>query len=379
MADRKIKNKSHLITGLDQPGYDFDRYQGFNPDSKMLREIITNSPVSIQVLDKDGFTLEVNPAHTRFFGVKPPPTYNLFKDPLLLTQKLEESFKRLKNGEVVFFKDTWYNVHLLDPSFPDKTVWIKTCGIPLLDKNSKREGYIIIHEDITERKNLEDKLKEKNRQLNHLTEYINSIRESEREDIAGIIHDKFSISLSIIRRRMAEIMENTSDEESIQAINTVLSHVDESRGIIKSLLSDISSDRVKDLGIRSAISSYIDMFAEKNRIKAQLSIDKDLNVNPDIANALYRIMQEALNNVVNHSMAKKVSISLKKSTTNLILTITDNGIGISNEQINDIQSYGLASMKHRCEHVGGSISISGKKRLGTIVTIRLPLHPKIML
>ena len=90
-------------------------------------------------------------------------------------------------------------------------------------------------------------------------------------------------------------------------------------------------------------------------------------------------MQEALNNVASHSQAKKISIGLKKNSDILTLSVTDNGIGISKQKIDDARSYGLASMKHRCEHLGGSFSISGKYRMGTMVTIRLPLQPKIVL
>ncbi len=128
-------------------------------DSKLneaiFKDIIEKNPMSIQILDMEGYPLQVNPAHTKLFGVEPPSNYSIFKDSQLLALGFVKFFERIKKGEVVYFPDSYYNVHDVDPSFPDSPVWIKALGFTLNDISGNPNKIVIMHENITERKNAE--------------------------------------------------------------------------------------------------------------------------------------------------------------------------------------------------------------------------------
>ncbi len=121
----------------------------------MFRDIIEKNPMSVQILNMDGYTVQTNPAHTKLFGVKAPPDYSIFNDPQLLKQGFGELFDRIKKGEVVYFPDSRFNVHDVDPAFPDVEAWIKAIGFTLNDDKGVPERIVIMHENITERKHAE--------------------------------------------------------------------------------------------------------------------------------------------------------------------------------------------------------------------------------
>ena len=120
-----------------------------------FRDIIEKNPMSIQILNMDGFTIQTNPAHTMLFLAEPPKDYSIFKDSQLLDQGLGELFDRIRNGEVVYFPDSYFNVHDVDPAFPDAIAWVKTIGFALNDKNGVPERIVLMQENITDRKHVE--------------------------------------------------------------------------------------------------------------------------------------------------------------------------------------------------------------------------------
>jgi PAS domain S-box-containing protein len=124
------------------------------------QDIIEKNPLSIQILDKDGFTLKVNPAHTKLFGSVPPPDYSLFNDPQLKQQGFGELIERIKNGEVVNFPDLPYNAHDSISSAPDVPIWIRVIAFPLNDSNAKPERFVFMHENITASKQAEAMLQQ---------------------------------------------------------------------------------------------------------------------------------------------------------------------------------------------------------------------------
>lgn len=142
------KNQNHcLITATDVTEEKLSE--------AIFLDIIEKNPMSIQILDMEGFALQANLAHTKLFGVQPPSGYSVLKDPQLLKQGFGELFEQIKRGEVVFFPDSYYNVHDLDPSFPDSPVWIRAVGFTLNDRNGNPERIVLMHENITERKHAE--------------------------------------------------------------------------------------------------------------------------------------------------------------------------------------------------------------------------------
>jgi signal transduction histidine kinase len=127
----------------------------FKHAEAVFQDIIEKNPISIQILDMEGFTLQTNPAHTKLFGANPPADYSVFKDPQLLKQGLGELFERIKQGEVVYFPDSHFNASHIDPLFPDNIVWIRTIGYSLNDGIGMPGKVVLMHEDITARKHAE--------------------------------------------------------------------------------------------------------------------------------------------------------------------------------------------------------------------------------
>lgn len=121
----------------------------------IFKDIIEKNPFSIQILDMEGYPIQVNPAHTKLFGVEPPSNYSVLKDAQLLSLGFEEFFERIKKGEIINFPDSYYNVHDVDPSFPDSPIWVKAVGFTLSDNYGNPDRIVLMHENITERKNAE--------------------------------------------------------------------------------------------------------------------------------------------------------------------------------------------------------------------------------
>ena len=122
---------------------------------KVLQDIIDKNPLSIQIVDKEGFTLKTNPAHTMLFGAVPPADFSIFNDLQLKQKGFGGLIERIKNGEVVHFPVTRYNAHDSVSEAPDAPVWIRTVVFSINDSSGKPENFVFMHENITENKEAE--------------------------------------------------------------------------------------------------------------------------------------------------------------------------------------------------------------------------------
>ncbi len=131
----------------------------------MFEDIIVKNPLSIQIVDLNGYTLKVNPAHTELFGAIPPSEYSIFDDLQRMNPELEELFVLLRKGEIIHLPDQFFNVKNLDVNLPDKPVWIRAIIFPLTDSNGSPEKFVLLHENITASKEAEDAIRESERLL----------------------------------------------------------------------------------------------------------------------------------------------------------------------------------------------------------------------
>jgi PAS domain S-box-containing protein len=139
---------------------------------KLLQEIIDKNPMPIQILDMEGYTIQVNPAHTMLFGVMPPPEYSIFKDFQLVKHGFGKLFEKIKSGEVVHFPGVYYNAHDVNPACPDVSLWLKATAFTLNDNTGKPKKIVLTHEDATERKQAREALLRSEKKYKAVTEQL---------------------------------------------------------------------------------------------------------------------------------------------------------------------------------------------------------------
>ena len=116
-------------------------------------------------------------------------------------------------------------------------------------------------------------------------------------------------------------------------------------------------------------------FGERYHIAAKFTnAIENLEIDSQKSIALFRIIQEALNNVAKHAHATSVKIELILIENKLVLTIVDNGIGIDENTSRKTESYGLIGMNERVFLLGGELYIKGKKNVGTIIKVEMPFE-----
>jgi len=132
----------------------------FKEKTEVLDNIIEYNPYSIQVCDGNGYTKMFNKAFIDIFKKSPGKDWCLFEDPLLNRLSLSNEIHKIKDGEIVEIPEKWYNPHELSPEYPDNLRCLKTIHFPIYNTRNELENIIIMHEDITSKVNLKDRIKE---------------------------------------------------------------------------------------------------------------------------------------------------------------------------------------------------------------------------
>jgi signal transduction histidine kinase len=128
-----------------------------------------------------------------------------------------------------------------------------------------------------------------------------------------------------------------------------------------------------NVGLAAAVTQHARDFQHHTGIACAVTVPRaEPTLEPDIATAVFRILQEALTNVVRHAQATRVEIALRTDTRRLVLTVRDNGRGISDAARTDPEALGLVGMRERAMMLGGTIRIQGRPRRGTTVTLAIP-------
>lgn len=216
-----------------------------------------------------------------------------------------------------------------------------------------------------------DDLKEKQK----LAIKVIQIQEEERRKVAREIHDGPAQSIANLVFRV-ELIENLLDKD----INKAKAELTELKSLVRSSIQDIRKIiydlrpmSLDDLGLIPTLARYIDKFVKETGIEINFTIignQKRLSNTYEVT--IFRIVQEALNNIFKHARARSGKVRLEYGLDNINLLIIDDGIGFDPVEING-EKYGLASMKERCTLLGGRINIESRPKWGTIIKVILPL------
>jgi PAS domain S-box-containing protein len=231
-------------------------------------------------------------------------------------------------------------------------------------------------QDITERKRAEELIQRSQEELRRLSVQLLSVQEEERKRIARELHDGIGQSLSAMKfllENRLHWMEKNSPPGNLRDLESMVPMIRNAIEEVRRIQSDLRPPILDDLGILATISWFCREYQGiygSIRVQRQVEVEED-EVPPPLKTVIYRVLQEAMNNVAKHSQATKILLSLRKVDDCLELVIQDNGVGVELDRIISRKSekygFGLSSMRERTELSGGFFSVQSGKGKGTTI------------
>lgn len=232
-------------------------------------------------------------------------------------------------------------------------------------------------QDLTERKMYEDALEKSGETLRRLNMHIEEAREKERTEIAMNLHDDLGQKLTALKMNLSWLRKRIGIQSALvtDKLDQVESIIKSSIGTVQKISSDLRPAILYELGLKDAVEWHMQQNLEPAGIKGSFVLKPaDLQIEKKSAIVLFRIIQEALTNIIRHSGADRAEIRISRFLTYAELVIRDNGRGIEPEAVNDPKSFGITSIKERVRNCSGQFRITGEKGKGTILIVRIPLN-----
>jgi two-component system, NarL family, sensor histidine kinase UhpB len=333
-----------------------------------FRIYVENAPDAVFVTDRIGKFTYVNDATSQIAGYTRDELLKMSIQAIITEESLnkvtEEFYKLLEPDS---FK-TDLEVYHKDGS----KRWMAVDVIRLF-----KTQFLVFSKDITDWKNVVLELTKAKEELEQLDQYLTDARENERATIAMEIHDELGQALTAIKIDLNWVLEHIADSaKSFQKISGIIALTNDTIKIIQRISAELRPGLLDDLGLVAAIEWYSDEFEKRTGIKCELMLEDLTEGDKRISLALFRILQEALTNVIRHANAKTVRITLRYTPRGITMIIEDDGVGISQEKITNGKSLGLSGMRERARQINGSVEFSKNTVAGTkIVTfIPVPTH-----
>ncbi len=252
------------------------------------------------------------------------------------------------------------------------TLWITAS--PLFDQDRNLIGAIESIRDITGRKEAERSLKESEKRLRQLSSMLLTAQEEERKRVAREVHDSIASSLAAINISLGNCLHRL--EQGLPAVEPIKSSIAITLNAMKEsrrIMSDLRPPVLDDLGILATIDWLCRHY---QTLSPDICIEKHVTITeeevPELLKiAIFRVLQEAMNNVIKHSQAELVSLSLVNKNGCLELTIEDNGIGFTlhaaRSKGDENGGLGIVSMRERTELSSGTFALETSPEQGTLI------------
>ena len=234
-----------------------------------------------------------------------------------------------------------------------------------------------------QRQRAEEAFRKSGEELRLLSSQLLTAQETERGRIARELHDGIGQSLSAIKFRVEDALgqlAKSSTASTVSTLDNLIPVIQSTVEEVRRITMDLRPSTLDDLGILATLAWLCREFQTTYttvEINREVSAEEGDVPNP-LKIVLYRVLQEALNNVAKHSGADMVTISLAKKDNTIQLAIEDNGCGFDVEEARSVEGsergFGLSSMKERTELSGGTFVISSAKGKGTCVLASWPFN-----
>jgi len=246
---------------------------------------------------------------------------------------------------------------------------------PLVGSGSTVAIASVVVTDLTEVRHKED-------QLRALTHRVIQVQEAERERLALDLHDQVTQPLcAILAKLQALAAQSVKDGGTGGAKTKALREmISQTAQVVECISHDLRPSALRVLGLSVVLRDTVEKFTKRTELPVTLTgAQRSLSLSADIELTLYRILQEALNNIERHAHARTVAVHLRLRRASVEMTITDDGVGFDAQrplpQAATTGGLGLLGMHERANYVGGSITITTSRGRGTGILVHIQLPP----
>jgi two-component system sensor histidine kinase UhpB len=256
--------------------------------------------------------------------------------------------------------------------------WVWTNGRVLFGEDGRPLRMLGATLDTTGRRLAEESLRASHEQLRHLAHRLDEVREKEVTRISREIHDELGHALTALRLDLGWMLPKLQRNRALvrEKAAEMLALVDTTIDSVRRIAAGMRPPVLEDLGLTAALEPLLQRFAGQTGLTVELEAGTD-DVPIVARRALYRIVQEALTNIVRHAKARRVRVSLECSTDRIALEVTDDGIGIPAGAIDDPGSLGLVGMRERAAALGATFDMQSAPGQGTTIRVVLPREESV--
>ena len=334
--------------------------QALHAQEDLLKIFVKNVPAAVAMLDRDMRYVQASDrwctdylaGRTEILGRS---HYEIFPD---LPDRWKEVHRRALAGETLRAdEDHWHG--------QDGTHWARWEVRPWKTAEGTVGGILILSEDISRRKQMEEA-------LSGMTRKLVEAQEQERSRIGRELHDDISQRLALLAVGLDQLSENPS--ELLERVRQLRNDVAEVSTDVQALSHELHSSKLENLGVVAGIKSWCREFSERHRLDIAFSDEVRSALPFQVGLSLFRVIQEALHNAQKHSGATSIEVRLIEDSGRLQLTIKDSGKGFEPELAIQSGGLGLTSMQERIRLVNGTIDIDSKPMRGTTIRVSVPLQ-----
>ena len=373
VAERALREWDHIIARKRLA-------EELRKREEQYRTLVANIPDVVWTSDARGCTSFISPNVADVYGYTPLETYQagdhrwfgrIHPDD---AARVKEAFRALVTGRQPY--DVEYRIQRKDGQW----IWLHDRAMGSYDHASvvRVDG---VFSDITDRKRTEEAVRRSRQELRALAGHLRTVREEERARLARRVHDELGHALVALKMDLAWVIskgiaqaEAALPRELAERTAAMSEALDDTIESIRETASELRPGLLDDAGLEAAIEWEARQFEASTGVEcslecspAHVKLDREQSIN------VFRICEELLTNVARHAKASAVRVALKEDADELILEVSDNGRGITEEEASSSESLGLLGIRERVLLLAGEFSIAGVPGRGTTATVKIPL------
>jgi PAS domain S-box-containing protein len=252
---------------------------------------------------------------------------------------------------------------------------LQNSAAPIRGADGQILGAVIVNEDVTERVRTDEALRESADRLQHLSRRLLSVQDEERRHLSRELHDEFGQLLASVTLHL-QAAKRTAGQTAQPSLDESIALLQRAGAQVRSLALELRPMLLETAGLDATLRWLAEQYQQRTGIATDV-VGHANDVSSEVANACFRVAQEALTNVVRHATAHHVWIELSQSEGVLGLEVRDDGIGFdvagTLERAAGSGNLGLLGMRERVQILGGRLVIDSRPGHGTRIHVSFPL------